>query len=171
MWGSWNVALWAPSGHPGRCLIRISLILLRREWSKLDVQVVVCNWVGDPFKAWVAGSSPAALTIFFNRLAGSPFSAMSCHCPVNRRDIEWGMRGRKATLESLRFQRLNCRALRTCASFGIPYNSREILQAPDKDKLAGVRTQRDEICNSGSRAALGPRLSPTFCLVIAGLAK
>jgi cyanophycinase len=27
------------------------------------VQVVVCNWVGDPFKAWVAGSSPAALTI------------------------------------------------------------------------------------------------------------
>jgi hypothetical protein len=59
---SWNVALWAPSGHPGRCLIRISLTLLRREWSKLDVQVVVSNWVGDRFKAWVAGSNPAALT-------------------------------------------------------------------------------------------------------------
>jgi len=26
------------------------------------VQVVVRNWVGDPFKAWVAGSNPAALT-------------------------------------------------------------------------------------------------------------
>jgi len=36
---------------------------LRRAWSKLDVQVVVSIWFGDPFKAWVAGSSPAALTI------------------------------------------------------------------------------------------------------------
>jgi len=52
----------APSGHPDRCLVGISLILLRRAWSKLDVQVVVGNCVGDPFKAWVAGSSPAALT-------------------------------------------------------------------------------------------------------------
>jgi hypothetical protein len=26
------------------------------------VQVVVAKWVGDSFKAWVAGSSPAALT-------------------------------------------------------------------------------------------------------------
>ncbi len=26
------------------------------------MQVVICNWVGDPFKAWVAGSSLAALT-------------------------------------------------------------------------------------------------------------
>ena len=54
----------APSGHPDRCLVGISLILLCRAWNKLDVQVVVCNCVGDPFKAWVAGSSPAALTIF-----------------------------------------------------------------------------------------------------------
>jgi hypothetical protein len=38
------------------------LILLSRAWSKLDVQVVVCNWFGDSFKAWVAGSNPAALT-------------------------------------------------------------------------------------------------------------
>ena len=53
----------APSGHPERCLVCISLILLSRAWSKLDVQVIVCNWFGDPFKAWVAGSSPAALTI------------------------------------------------------------------------------------------------------------
>ena len=55
----------APSGHPDRCLVGISLILLCRAWSKLDVQVVVCNWVGDPFKAWVAGSNPAALTSSF----------------------------------------------------------------------------------------------------------
>jgi hypothetical protein len=34
----------------------------------LDVQVVVGNWVGDPFKAWVAGSNPAALTRVFNDL-------------------------------------------------------------------------------------------------------
>ena len=54
----------APSGHPDRCLVGISLILLCRAWSKLDVQVVVCNWVDDPFKAWVAGSNPAALTRF-----------------------------------------------------------------------------------------------------------
>jgi hypothetical protein len=54
--------LWAPSGHPDRCLVCIILILRCRAWSKLDVQVVVCNWVGDPFKAWVAGSNPAALT-------------------------------------------------------------------------------------------------------------
>ena len=40
----------APSGHPDRCLVGISLILLCRAWSKLDVQVVVCNRVGDPFK-------------------------------------------------------------------------------------------------------------------------
>ncbi len=59
----------APSGHPDRCLVGISLILLCRAWSKLDVQVVVCVWVGDPFKAWVAGSSPAALTRVFNDLA------------------------------------------------------------------------------------------------------
>src|ERR1039458_6311858 len=59
----------APSGHPDRCLVGISLILLCRAWSKLDVQVVVCNWVGDPFKAWVAGSSPAALTSSFNHWA------------------------------------------------------------------------------------------------------
>src|SRR5260370_13390845 len=52
----------APSGHPDRCLVGISLILFCRAWSKLDVQVVVCNCVGDPFKAWVAGSNPAALT-------------------------------------------------------------------------------------------------------------
>src|SRR5271155_4046781 len=52
----------APSGHPERCLVCISLILLCRAWSKLDVQVVACNWVGDPFKAWVEGSNPAALT-------------------------------------------------------------------------------------------------------------
>jgi hypothetical protein len=45
-----------------RCLVGISLILLCRAWSKLDVQVVVRNWVCDPFKAWVAGSNPAALT-------------------------------------------------------------------------------------------------------------
>ena len=58
------------SGHPPGTqtdvllgLVGISLILLCRAWSKLDVQVVVCNWVGDPFKTWVAGSSPAALTI------------------------------------------------------------------------------------------------------------
>jgi len=43
--------------------VGISLILLCRAWSKLDVQVIVCNCVGDPFKAWVAGSIPAALTI------------------------------------------------------------------------------------------------------------
>jgi hypothetical protein len=30
--------------------------------GKVDVQVVVCNCVGDPLKAWVAGSGPAALT-------------------------------------------------------------------------------------------------------------
>ena len=29
------------SGHPDRCLIRISLILLCRAWTKLDVQVIV----------------------------------------------------------------------------------------------------------------------------------
>ena len=51
------------SGHPDRCLVGISLILSCRAWSKLDVQVVVCNCVGDPFEAWVAGSNPAALTI------------------------------------------------------------------------------------------------------------
>ena len=34
------------------------------------MQVVVCNWVGDPFKAWVAGSSPAALTINLFRVIG-----------------------------------------------------------------------------------------------------
>jgi len=45
------------------------MILLRRAWSKLDVQVVVCNSVGDPFKAWVAGSNPAALTKISNQLA------------------------------------------------------------------------------------------------------
>jgi hypothetical protein len=60
----------APSGHPDRCLVGISLILLCRAWSKLDVQVVVCNWVGDPFKAWVAGSNPAALTKFCKHLPG-----------------------------------------------------------------------------------------------------
>jgi hypothetical protein len=38
----------APSGHLDRCLVCISLILLCRAWSKLGVQVVVCNWVGDP---------------------------------------------------------------------------------------------------------------------------
>ncbi len=59
----------APSGHPERCLVCISLILLCRAWSKLDVQVLVCNWVGDPFKAWVAGSSPAALTKISRYLA------------------------------------------------------------------------------------------------------
>jgi hypothetical protein len=59
-----DVGFRAPSGHPDRCLVGISLILLCRAWSKLDVQAVVCNWIGDPFKAWVAGSSPAALTIF-----------------------------------------------------------------------------------------------------------
>jgi hypothetical protein len=64
----------APSGHPDRCLVGISLILLCRAWSKLDVQVVVCDWVGDPFKAWVAGSSPAALTI-------SPFRFIGLHLP------------------------------------------------------------------------------------------
>ena len=32
------------------------------------MQVVVCNCVGDPFKAWVAGSSPAALTRLFKQL-------------------------------------------------------------------------------------------------------
>jgi hypothetical protein len=52
----------APFGHPDRCLVGISLILLCPAWSKLDVQVVVCDWLGNPFKAWVAGSSPAALT-------------------------------------------------------------------------------------------------------------
>src|SRR4029077_13171961 len=52
----------APSGHPDGCLVRICLILLCRAWRKLDVQVVVCDWVGAPFKAWVAGSNPAALT-------------------------------------------------------------------------------------------------------------
>jgi hypothetical protein len=35
-------------------------ILLRRAWSKLDLQVLVCNWVGDPSEALVAGSNPAA---------------------------------------------------------------------------------------------------------------
>jgi hypothetical protein len=30
-----------PSRHPDRCLTCICLILLRRTWSKLDVQVVV----------------------------------------------------------------------------------------------------------------------------------
>ena len=30
---------WAPSGHPDIGLVCISLILLRRVWSKLDVQV------------------------------------------------------------------------------------------------------------------------------------
>jgi hypothetical protein len=57
------------SGHPDRCLVGISLILLCRAWSKLDVQVVVCNWVGDPFKAWVfrffldlPGTQPSAPT-------------------------------------------------------------------------------------------------------------
>jgi hypothetical protein len=35
--------------------------------SKLDVQVVVETKFGDPFKAWVAGSSPAALTRFFHK--------------------------------------------------------------------------------------------------------
>lgn len=29
------------------------------------MQVVVGNWVGDPFKAWVAGSGPATLTNVF----------------------------------------------------------------------------------------------------------
>jgi len=29
------------------------MILLRRAWSKLDVQVVVSIWFGDPFKEWV----------------------------------------------------------------------------------------------------------------------
>ena len=52
----------APFGHPDRCLVGISLILLCPAWSKLDVQVIVCNSLGDPFKAWVAGSIPAALT-------------------------------------------------------------------------------------------------------------
>ena len=61
----------ALSGHPDRCLVCISLILLCRAWSKLDVQVVVCDWLGDPFKAWVAGSSPAALTINNARIPGS----------------------------------------------------------------------------------------------------
>lgn len=46
--------LWAPSGHPERCLICISLILLRRAWSKLDVQVVVGIKLGDPTKVWVS---------------------------------------------------------------------------------------------------------------------
>ena len=44
----------APSGHPDRCLVRISLILFCRVWSKLDAQVVVCVKVGDPSKAWVS---------------------------------------------------------------------------------------------------------------------
>jgi hypothetical protein len=44
------------------------VILLRRTRSKLDVQVVVCCWFGGPFKAWVAGSSPAALTMIPKRL-------------------------------------------------------------------------------------------------------
>ena len=52
----------APSGHPDDCPVRICLILLKRVWSKLDVHVIVCEYVGAPFKAWVAGSSPAALT-------------------------------------------------------------------------------------------------------------
>ena len=126
MWGSWNVALWAPSGHPGRCLIRISLILLRREWSKLDVQVVVCNWVGDPFKAWVAGSNPAALTIFFNRWRVRRFR----QCPVTVRLIavhRVAMRGGKAALGSFHF---NYWRFLTGASFGMP--SGAILQTPEK---------------------------------------
>ena len=51
----------APSGHPDRCLVGISLILLCRAWSKLDAQVVVEIKFGDPFKAWVDGSSADAL--------------------------------------------------------------------------------------------------------------
>jgi len=58
------------SGHPDRCLVGISLILLGRAWSKLDVQVVVCDWVGDPFKAWIfrlvlelPGTQPSALVL------------------------------------------------------------------------------------------------------------
>jgi hypothetical protein len=39
------------SGQPDRCLVGISLILLCRIWSQLDVQVVVYNLAGDPFKA------------------------------------------------------------------------------------------------------------------------
>jgi len=48
-----EAGLRAPSGHPDRCLVCISLILLCRAWSKLGVQVAISNWVGDPFKAWV----------------------------------------------------------------------------------------------------------------------
>src|SRR5258708_40145151 len=52
-----------PFGHPHNCVPRISLILWMRAWSKLGVQVIIYEWFSDPFKAWVAGSSPAALTI------------------------------------------------------------------------------------------------------------
>jgi hypothetical protein len=56
------VRFWAPSGHPDRRLVCISLIFLCIAWSKLDVQIVVAIQFGDPFKAWVEGSSPSALT-------------------------------------------------------------------------------------------------------------
>jgi hypothetical protein len=58
----------APTGHPDQCFVGISSILLCRAWSKLDMQVVVCNCSGDPFKAWVAGSIPAALAKIFQSL-------------------------------------------------------------------------------------------------------
>src|ERR1700691_2169022 len=38
-----DTGFWAPSGHPDQCHVCISLILLCRAWSKLDVQVIVWN--------------------------------------------------------------------------------------------------------------------------------
>ena len=59
------------SGHPPGTqtdvFVGILLILLCRAWSKLDVQVVVCNWVDDPIKAWVAGSDSCRASARFQR--------------------------------------------------------------------------------------------------------
>jgi len=59
-----------------------------------------------PFKAWVAGSNPAALTIFFNDLAGTPFLALSGRCLVihrTRRGIDFALPCAAASAAALRF--------------------------------------------------------------------
>ncbi len=73
----------ADSGHPPdtqtvSCWHLIDFLLCR-AWSKLDVQVLVCNCVGDPFKAWVAGSNPAAHQ--FQPRINRPSSRGPLFCP------------------------------------------------------------------------------------------
>jgi hypothetical protein len=78
----------APSGHPDRRLVSISLILLCRAWSELDAHVVVCNCVGDPFKAWVSRFLRRILQDMVNHKSLSVSESVPDTAPA---DLVWGL--------------------------------------------------------------------------------